>query len=62
MSITASMRNEIKRDLCRLLKIPQSDDDDTIKGIVDKIISCSVIEAMVTISKIKYRGDKNEYR
>jgi len=52
MSIaTEKMKEEIKNDLCGLRNIPKKDEDGTVAKIIDKIISCAVMEAMSTIAK-----------
>lgn len=57
MSIsTDKMKEEIKNDLCQLLNIPKKDEDGTVAKIIDKIISCAVLEAMSTISKATSMG------
>ena len=54
MSIsTDKMREEIKYDLCDLLKIPKNDEEGTIAKLIDKIISCAVAETLSTINKVK---------
>ncbi len=50
------MKEEIKNDLCGLLNIPKKDEDGTVAKVIDKIISCAVLEAMSTISKTTSMG------
>lgn len=57
MSISAEiMKEEIKNDLCQLLNIPKKDEDGTVAKIIDKIISCAVLETMSTITKTIAQG------